>query len=119
MTALLHLRQLSMFGMIARLGSRSILHLVARSTLLSGGKGKSWFLSVSSICQQYGLPDPLQTLQSPPTKEYWKKLYKAKIMSWWEVKLRGEASLLPSLPYFQPGFMSLSTIHPIWSMAGQ
>ena len=56
-------------------------------------------------------------LQSPPSKDYWKKLCKARVMSWWEIKLRGQASLLPSLSYFQPDFMSLATTHPIWSMA--
>ena len=39
-------------------------------------------------------------------------------MDFWETKLRGEASLLPSLQYFQPNFMSLSTPHPVWATAG-
>ena len=39
-------------------------------------------------------------------------------MSYWEVQLRGESSLLPSLKYFHPEFMSLTKPHPIWSTTG-
>ena len=42
---------------------------------------------------------------------------KAKTVSYWEEKLRGEAALLPSLVYFQPCYMSLTTPHPLWTMA--
>ena len=31
--------------------------------------------------------------------------------------MRGEAALLSSLVYFKPSYMSLSTPHPLWSMA--
>ena len=36
----------------------------------------------------------------------------------WEVKLRGEASLLSSLVNFKPEFMSLTKPHLIWTTAG-
>ena len=39
-------------------------------------------------------------------------------MSYWEIKLRGESSLLPSLKYFHPEYMNLTKPHPIWSTAG-
>ena len=42
---------------------------------------------------------------------------KAKILSWWEQRLRGEAALLSSLPYFRPSHMSLNSPHPMWSLA--
>jgi hypothetical protein len=118
-TALLHLRQLCLLGMLARQGEESILQQVGRQALMYSGKGshRSWFLQLRTISQQYGLPDPLLTLQSPPTKQSWKSLCKAKVISWWETRLRGEASLLTSLTYFNPSFMSLNTPHSVWSMA--
>ena len=116
-TALLHLRMLGLLGMIGRLGPESILQQLGRQILLSNGRGKSWFQVIRSVCQQYELPDPLLILQSTPSKESWKRQCKAKVMSYWEQKLRGEAALLPSLVYFQPSHMSLSTPHPVWSMA--
>ena len=102
---------------LARLGTQSILQQVGRQVLLSDGKGKSWFLQVRAITQQYGLPDPLMILQSPPSKESWKRQCKAMVISFWEERLRGEATLLPSLTYFKPSYMSLTSPHPIWSLA--
>ena len=54
-------------------------------------------------------------LKSPPSKESWKRQCKAKVITQWEERLRGEASLLPSLVYFRPSHMSLTTPHPIWT----
>ena len=118
-TALLHLRQLSLLGMLARLGETSPLQVKGRQVLLSQNPSasKSWFLEVRTISQQYGLRDPLLVLQSPPTKESWKRECKAKVISWWEVRLRGEAALLPSISYFHPSYMSLTTPHLLWKLA--
>ena len=69
------------------------------------------------MCQQYCLPDPLLVLQSQPSKESWKRICKGRVVSWWEAKLRAESTLLPSLVYFFPFSMSLTSPHPIWSMA--
>ena len=116
-TALLHLRMLGLLGMLARLGPDSTLQQIGRQVLLSNGRGKSWFLVLRTICHQYGLPDPLLILQSPPSKETWKGQCKSKVISWWEERLRGEAALLSSLVYFRPSHMSLTTPHPLWTLA--
>ena len=117
-TALLHLRQLSLFGMISRLPN-NILHEHAQdffsSTTMSN---KSWFSQIRELCLCYHLPHPLTILSTPPTKEKFKKLVKSCIIDYWEVKLRAEAALLPSLEFFNPSFMSLSSPHPLWSTAG-
>ena len=115
-TAVIHLRQLGLLGMLARLGDHSILQQHGRNVLLSV-KSRSWFHHIRLVAQQYDLPDPLFILQTPPPKEAWKRQCKARIISWWEKKLRGEADLLPSLPYFRPSYMSLSSPHPVWTMA--
>ena len=54
----------------------------------------------------------------PPAKDVFKTHVKSKVIDFWEVKLKGEASLLPSLIYFNPNFMSLATTHKIWTTAG-
>ena len=120
-TGLLHLRMLTLLGMIARLGPDNILQQHGRHVLLNiDGKNVSnfWFASMRSICQQYSLPDPLLVLQSPPTTYQWKTLTKSKVLDWWQIKLRGEAQHLDSLIFFNPKYMSLSTPHPIWTTAG-
>ena len=105
--ALLHLRQLSLLGMIARLGSNNILHQHAKNILSSsGGKSHSWFYQIRITCSQYKLPDPVAILTEPPLKAPFKKLAKAKIV---------EAANLPSLVYFKTEFYSLTSPHPLWS----
>ena len=101
--------------MIARLGPENPLHNHGRYILFSPpANSKSWFLSVRHLCQQYLLPDPLLILQSPPTSAQWKTLCKSRVMDFHEQKLRSQASLLSSLKFFKPSFMSLSSPHPIW-----
>ena len=119
-TGILHLRMLGLLGMIARLGPNSILQQHGRHVLLNAGNSSSWsswFITIRSITQQYALPDPLLVMQSPPTQYQWKSLTKAKVVDWWQVKLRGEADHLDSLVYFKPSFMSLSSPHPLWTTA--
>ena len=117
--AILHLRQLSLLGMIARLGDKNILFMHAMNVLVCAKKSsRSWFIQIRDICLQYGLPHPVDFLSSPLSKSSHKKLVKSKILNYWENRLRGEASLLPSLNFFNPSFATLSSPHPIWSSAG-
>ena len=118
-TAIIHLRKLSLLGMIARSSPDSILQKVGRQSLLSTTYNKkSWFYSLRSISQLYDLPDPLLVLQNgfETTKEVWKRQCKAKVVSYWELHLRGQADLLPSLKYFKPHFMSLNRPHSVWTL---
>ena len=113
----LHLRQLTIFGMICRL-EESILHQIA-DYLLSTARASSgsWFLLIRNLCLQYRLPTPLTLLHHPPTKAQFKSLIKSHIIDYWETQLRSEAKL-PSLRYFNPQFMSLTKPHLLWSMCG-
>ena len=117
-TAILHLKQISLFLMICRLPGDP-LNLHAQQVLLtSPSTGHSWFIQVRNLLLIYQLPHPLQLLASPPQKEPFKRLVKAKVTDHWEVRLRSEAAFLPSLEYFLPQFHSLSTTHPLWTSAG-
>ena len=116
--ALLHLRQLSLFGMVARMPN-NILHRIGRNILISGKPShKYWFFQIRELCLKYALPQPLSLLEYPPQKEAFKNLTKKKIISYWEVKLRSEATQLSSLTLFQAQYMSLATPHPLWVTAG-
>ena len=44
-------------------------------------------------------------------------MVKSHILDFWENKLRGEASMLPSLEYCKTGFIGLATPHPFWTTA--
>ena len=117
-SALLHLRQLSLFGMITRL-TGNILHTHARNVFnYSTVSPKSWFVQIRNLCCTYDLPHPQVLLVSPLSKESFKKLMKQKVTDYWEIKLREEARKLKSLLYFKPEFISLKCPHPIWTSAG-
>ena len=118
--ALLHLRQASIFGMITRLNmGDNILAAHAREMLTSGkASSKSWFLQIRSIFLLYNLPHPITFLNNPQTKASFKRLVKSAVLSHWQEKLRVQASLLSSLEFFKPGFMSLSKTHPIFTSCG-
>ena len=104
--------------MVARLPGDA-LNICARDTLITKKpKSKSWFCQIRDICLTYNLPHPLRLLDFPPSKDNMKKLTTARVLSYWETKLRGEASLLPSLQNFKPEFMSLKTPHLIWRTVG-
>ena len=114
-SALIHLKQLSLLGMSSRLGYSSILQDIGVKVLSSQNVvKKSWFIQINMVCCKYGLPEALSILRCPPTRESWKRLCRSKIVSWWELKLRNDACKLPSLMYFKPCYMSLTTTHPIW-----
>ena len=115
--ALIHLRMLGLLNMIAHLGPRNILYQHGIRVLLSTKPVKSWFTSVRTICQQYALTDPLLVLQSPISKQSWKSLTRSKVINLWETKLRSQVDFLPSLNYFKPAFMSLTSPHPMWACA--
>ena len=80
-TALLHLRQLSIFGMISRLG-KSILHEHASNIFSCKTKSpRSWFHQITKLCVLYSLPEPLDLLTSPPTKPAFKSMVKKRVLS--------------------------------------
>ena len=117
--ALLHIRQLTLFGMLSRLPD-NILNKVAADLLSSSLSTKSWFHQIRSLCIRYHLPDPLHLLEDPLPKAPFKLLVKKQVLNYWEEALRSEAEdpRYTSLSYFKPRFMSLSSPHPLWTTAG-
>ena len=117
-TALLHLRQLSLFGMITRLPGSTISSVARTALVCEKPSSRSWFHLIRDICLQYALPSPLSLLDFPPSKCSYKTLVKHQVQSYWRDLLQQEASKLPSLEYFHPQVMSLSCPHPLWTTAG-
>ena len=114
-SATLHLRQLSLLGMVARQGPTAILHRYATFILSnppSPGRSPAsapWFIQVRHLCSKYNLSDPLQVLSEPPTKAQWKSSCTRLVLSFWGEKLRTDASALPSLSHLRYSHMSLTT----------
>ena len=118
--ATLHLKQLTIFGMITRLPV-NILHRIAKQMLICSPQSETtWFAQIRDLCYKYDLPHPLKLLHQPPKQETFKSLIKAKVTDFWQQKLRGHAAPLTSLRYFHANYMSLAQIahpHPMWSAA--
>ena len=118
-TAILHLRQLSIFGLVCRLQGDPLHQHAVQVLLTLPPSTQSWFSSIRNLLLQYNLPHPLHLLHHPPAKLKFKKMVKSHILDYWETKLRSESSFLPSLSYFHPEYLSLSSPHRLWSTAGQ
>lgn len=80
--ALLHLRQLSLLGMVSRLQG-SYIHTHAIDVFTSEVKGWSWFQQIRDICLMYQLPHPLVILTKPVSKEAFKKMIKKRVINYW------------------------------------
>ena len=117
-TALLHLKQFSIFGMISR-QKRSDLYQHGMRVLISGKPSlNSWFQQIRNLCLLYQLPHPISLMEDDRSKGRFDRLIKSKVVGYWENKLRIEAAALTSIPYFKPQFMSLSSPHPILTSCG-
>ena len=104
--------------MITRIPS-NILHRIALYVLTTAkDNSRSWFIHIKNLCAKYQLPHPITLLNTPMSKDSFKKLAKAKVVNYWEQLLRSEAKDLPSLTYFNPNYMSLTKPHPIWTTCG-
>ena len=115
--AVLHLRQLSLFGMISRLPD-NILHKIAKDILTTTTQtSKNWFANIRELCFKYNLPHPLLLLKNPPSKLTFKTLCKKNITDFWQSELRVRSGSLKSLQYFKPQFMSLNRPHPLLTWA--
>ena len=71
--ALIHLRQLSLLGMVSRLKG-SYIHSHAVNVFNRKVNTRSWFHQVRMICLMYQLPHPLTLLTTHSTKEELKNL---------------------------------------------
>ena len=117
--ALIHIRQLNLFGMICRLGQHSLLYQHAKNFLTSVVCFKgSWFHQIRKWCLLYHLAHPSDLFEHPPPKEEFKRMVKKSVIQYWENVLRNEANNLKSLVFFKPQFMSLVNPHPLWKTAG-
>ena len=110
--ALLHLRQLSLFGMISRLhNGNNLLANHARDVFASAKKSsKSWFLQIQDVFLKYSLPHPVNFLNDPPSKPSFKRLVKAAVIDHWEQNLRSQARLRTQLhvPFsYPPHFLNM------------
>ena len=103
-SALLHLRQPSLLGMISRLGPDSIHHRHVRQMLVAPPASllparQSWFLQLRALCRQYKLPDPLYKLANPTTRKSGRKKLNFNYLSTQPTSLPPISFSFPCLKY--------------------
>lgn len=116
--AQLHLKMISLFGIICRLSDgNNFLSKVATSFFSSfpTQRTKSWFNGLRKIFVIYNLPHPLHWLRGRPSKESVKEVAKASVLKYWLKLLREQASKLTSTMYLKTDFLGLTRCHPIFS----
>ena len=103
--------------MICHLENDPLQHHAEHVLVRHGTSSKSWFIQIRQLCIQYGLPHPLQLLNSPMSKGRLKSLVKTSITESWQKLLSAEATSLSSLAHFNPYMHQLTNPHPIWAAA--
>ena len=114
-TAILHIRQLTLFGMVCHQKHSVLYNILLHQMYTAGLNSGSWVMKIRDLCIQYDLPPPISLLLQPLPKLHYKSLVKSSVLCYWQVKLRARAASLDSLRYFQPDYMSLVKPHPIWT----
>ena len=111
----LHLRQLSLFGMVSRLENNVLKDIAIKILSSALPLMKSVFQHVRQLCLLYKLPDALTQLKNPLPKAKFKTICRLQVYEYWHAKLSFEATNLPSLRYLDPRYLSLSSPHPLWT----
>ena len=111
--AQLHIRQLTLFGMICHLPGNILHNIAVRLLMTAKQTDRNWFSQIRNLCYTYNLPHPLLLLKEPLSKPAFKSLIKTNITDYWQSKLRAHCAELKSLKYFKPQYMSLAKPHPI------
>ena len=78
---------LTLFNNITRQADKSIeKQLAKRQLTLKDNTSNSWFIAARRILHQYDLPNTLDLLEHPISKQQWKLLVKKSVNSYWKKK---------------------------------
>ena len=112
--ARVHLDLLTLFHNIASNPQTKIYSIVKYILMMADNTSTTWSNHIRLICRQYQLPDPLQLLQFPPSKEVWRKDTTVKITAFHEKDLRERAARSNRLKYFNVQLFGLTgKPHPV------
>ena len=99
-TALLHVRQLTLFGMVCHQRDSVLYKILEYQITTARISNGSWVMKIRQLCIQYDLPSPMSLLLEPLPKPHYKALVKSSVLSYWLVKLRARAASLDTLRHF-------------------
>ena len=80
---------LSLFGNVTRQEKSSTeQQLALRQLTVKSLNSHSWFIAVKKLLVKYGLSDPMELLENPPTKYAWKRRVNKQINEHWTCAIK-------------------------------
>jgi exonuclease III len=112
----LHLRILTLYGMISRQDDQTAIKQLARRQLATQTNPcNSWFGYVASIAKSYDLYTSIHSaLEIKFSKEEWSGLIKKAITDTWFHRLKRDAIQRTSLRYLDINLLIQGEAHPLW-----
>ena len=98
--AVQHIKQFSLFRMVAYLGPANPLYCITTHKL-TNRVSAFWLLSFRATTAKYSLQGPLHIIMLPPHKASYQKLVCATIYTYWTDKLSTKASNMPRVKFFR------------------
>ena len=96
----------------------TIEHQIAlRQLLVKTDESSSWFIKVNHILHKYDLPEPeylLQNIRSDRSKQYWKRVMKRHVDSFWHFQNQQEVNGKSTLSHFKLQENSARIPHQLW-----
>ena len=112
----IHKRTLSLFGNVTRQDKSSTeQQLASRQLTVKSLNSHSWFIAVKKLLVKYGLSDPMELLENPPTKYAWKCRVNKQINEHWTGAIKSQACLYPSLRYLVMENYACGGIHNLFN----
>ena len=115
--AILHLRFLSLFGAICIRKNSTIWQIAVRQVAMKSSSSNSWFINIMHLLEKYNLPDPIDLLCNPRTKQEWKKTTKMAVFKYWDQHLKETAVEKSSLKHVIWNTYKKPTPHRIWAIS--
>ena len=114
LSAQVHKKILNLYNTIIRRPASAECRILVRQLAMKNTDSNSWTSLLKKVLYQYKLPSPIQLADNPPSKPQWKAKVKAGVHSYWNRKLKEDASNMKSLSFLNTEICAIGFSHPVW-----
>lgn len=111
----LHKRQLSFLNSILTCENETIRSLIDRQIVMNSDNPTSFFYNISEVLERYKLPDLQSIIDSPQSKESWKKTVKKAVNNYWQKFLLEDTQMRTTLANINKETLGIGRTHPVWA----
>jgi hypothetical protein len=90
--------------------------VIERQLVMKSPDSNSWPWYVYNKLKKYNLPSAFSLLKSQPSKPKWRRMVKAAVLTYWENRLKHDATKMSSMGYVNLAICNLSSAHPVWRL---